>query len=61
MNETPKKTYKREVAAVLLLALGYTVWTGDHEMVSTLVWPVMTFAGAAFGLDAVVKQYSGRY
>lgn len=61
MTDTKPKTYKREVAAALLLALGYTVWTGDHKMVEILVWPVMTFAGAAFGLDAVVKQYSGRY
>ena len=61
METKSPKTYKREVAAFLLLGLGYTVWTGDHKMVEILVWPVMTFAGAAFGLDAVVKQYSGRY
>ena len=60
MESKAPKTFKREVAAALLLALGYTVWSGDHEMVNILVWPVMTFAGAAFGLDAVVKQYVGR-
>ena len=60
MGNKPKKTYKREVAAVLLAALGYTIWTGDHRMVEILVWPVVGFAGAAFGLDSVMKQYRGQ-
>lgn len=47
------KTYKREVACVLLLGLGYVVYTGNLEMVNAIVWPIMGFAAAAFGLDAV--------
>ncbi len=47
-----KKTYKREVAAVLLLGLAYVVYTGNVEMVNVLAWPILGFAAAAFGLDA---------
>jgi len=47
------KTYKREVATVMLLGLTYVVYTGDVEMVNALVWPILGFAAGAFGLDAV--------
>lgn len=55
-DDKPKKTWKREVAAVLLAGLGYIVYTGDTEMVNALVWPIMFFAAGAFGLDATAKQ-----
>lgn len=51
-----KKTYKREVAVVMLLGLGYLVFKENTEMVNALVWPIMGFAAGAFGLDAVTKQ-----
>jgi len=54
------KTYKREVSIGLLLGLGYVVWTGDVSMVEVLVWPVFTFAAAAFGLDSYAKQVQTR-
>lgn len=54
------KTYKREVAVGLLLGLSYVVWTGDIGMVEVLVWPVFTFAAAAFGLDSYAKQVQTR-
>ena len=47
-----KKTYKREVAVVLLAGLAYTVYTGNAEMVNVLVYPIVGFAAGAFGLDA---------
>lgn len=47
-----KKTYKREVAAVLLAGLGYLVFMDNVEMVNVLVWPFIGFAAGAFGLDA---------
>ena len=47
------KTYKREVACILLLGLAYVVYTGDSEMVNAIVWPIVGFAGVAFGFDAV--------
>jgi len=49
------KTYKREVACVLLLGLAYVVYTDNVEMVNAIVWPTITFAAGAFGF-AAVKQ-----
>ena len=48
-----KKTYKREVAVLLLAGLAYTVYTGNVEMVNALVWPILGFAAGAFGMDAL--------
>lgn len=45
------KTFKREVAVLLLVWLGYVVETKDAEIVNILVWPIFTFAAAAFGFD----------
>lgn len=54
MSKTePKKTFKREVAGVLLLGLAYLVYADNVEMVNALVWPVMGFAAGAFGMDAL--------
>ena len=47
------KTYKREVAVVLLLGLGYLVFMDKLEMVNAVVWPIIGFAAGAFGIDAV--------
>lgn len=55
-DNEPKKTWKREVAALLLAGLCYVVYTQDTEMVNVLVWPIMFFAAGAFGIDAAVKQ-----
>ena len=49
-----KKTYKREVAIALLLWLVYLVEVKDVTLVEVLVWPIFSFAAAAFGFD----QYS---
>lgn len=45
------KTYKRELAVVLLLWLMYVVETKDASTIEILVWPVFTFAALAFGMD----------
>jgi hypothetical protein len=58
MNETPKKTFKREVAVLMLLGLGGLVFLDRVDMVEIMVWPIVGFAAAAFGLDAVAKQWS---
>lgn len=57
------KTYKREVAGVLLLFLmGMFVWAvGDDtgramQIAEFLTLPIFTFAGGAFALDSVFKQ-----
>lgn len=61
------KTYKREVAVVMLLFLAALVVAGIY-MPDTIAWqaaqfftlPIFTFATAAFGIDAVFKQGLGR-
>lgn len=52
------KTYKREVAVGLLLWLAYVVEVKDAEIIQILVWPIFSFAGAAFGFDAYSKLQS---
>jgi hypothetical protein len=54
---TRHKTYKREVAFLMLLGLGGLVAFGDKDMVEILVWPIVGFAASAFGLDAVASQW----
>ena len=54
------KTYKREIACVLIAGLGGVVYVGDIEMVKVLVWPIIGFAAAAFGLDAVGSQWKAK-
>lgn len=49
-----KKTFKRELAIILLVWLIYIVETKDASIIEILVWPVFTFVTAAFGID----QYS---
>ena len=53
-----KKTFKRELAVVLLIWLVYVVETKDVEIVEVLVWPVFSFAAASFGFDAYGKLQS---
>ena len=55
-SKTTNKSYKREVAVLLLVGLGWVVFTGNITMVEVLVWPVFAFATAAFGLDSYAKQ-----
>ena len=51
--ENNKKTYKREVAVVLIAILSWVIYAGNVEMVNVLVWPILMFAGGAFGIDAI--------
>ncbi|CTQ53529.1 hypothetical protein LP7551_02053 [Roseibium album] len=58
------KTYKRETAWALLAGLAalcvYGLWKGDQtalEWAKLFTVPAITFALAAFGLDAAVKQW----
>jgi hypothetical protein len=52
------KTFKRELAVVLLLWLMYVVETKDASTIEILVWPVFTFAALAFGMDWFGKSGS---
>lgn len=49
------KTYKRELAVALLLWLVYVVEVKEPTIVEILVWPVFSFAAAAFGFDQYAK------
>jgi len=58
------KTYKREVALVMLVCLaglfGWGVYSPQAMQVAEfLTFPIFTFAGGAFAIDAAVKQ--GKY
>ena len=45
------KTYKRELAVVMLLWLAYVVEVKEPSLVEILVWPIFTFTALSFGLD----------
>lgn len=59
-----RKTYKREVALLLLVFwAGMTVWGVSEERAMQaaefMALFVFTFAGGAWGLDALAKQLGG--
>lgn len=56
-SEVAKKTFKREVATVLLAFLCFIIFGGDIEMVKVIIYPFMAFAALAFGLDWGSKQW----
>lgn len=49
------KTYKRELAVLLLVWLIYIVEVKDVDIIEIVVWPVFSFAAAAFGFDQYAK------
>ena len=53
---TRKKTYKREVAFLLLLWLFYLSIWGSVEVLTVLVWPVFVYVLGAYGLDETSKN-----
>lgn len=53
------KTFKRELAVALLLWLIYVTEVKDATLVEILVWPIFSFAAAAFGFDAYGKLQQG--
>jgi hypothetical protein len=48
---TKSKTYKREIAALLLVWLIYLVETKPVEVIEVVVFPIFTFSALAFGLQ----------
>ena len=59
--QTPKKkTWQREVSAVLLCFLMYLAWAGSTEELEILVWPFTLFSFAAYGFkQPTVESYMG--
>ena len=60
MTEKAPKTYKREIAVVMLLALCGVIYLAAKadpvETLKIIVWPVMTFAAAAMGMQWASTQ-----
>lgn len=50
------KTYKREVAFIMLVALLYFGYTGSIEVLEILTGPFCLFIGWAYGLDWTGKN-----
>lgn len=50
-NLTRSKSYKRELAIVLLIWFAYLVETKSENLIEILVYPVFTYSAIAFGLQ----------
>lgn len=51
-----QKTYKREIAVVLLIYIMVTGYIGDFRVLEVVTWPFLVYVMAAFGFDAYTKQ-----
>jgi len=56
VKPTKTKTYKRELAVVLLIFWGYCVLTLDFNTVGAITPWVFLYVLGAFGIDAYSKQ-----
>ncbi len=56
----PAKTFKREMAACLTLFLCLITWKAAAadpiETLKVIIWPIMLFVGAAFGMQWASRQ-----
>jgi hypothetical protein len=44
------KTWSRESAGLLLLILVWSIYQGDVALVTTIIWPILSYAAVAYGL-----------
>lgn len=51
-----KKSYKRELAIVLLLWLVYLTETKDADIIEIFAWPILAGVFGVFGLDFWVNR-----
>lgn len=51
-----EKTYKRELAVILLSFWGYLVLNVDHETIAVVTPWIFLYTLGAFGIDAYSKQ-----
>lgn len=49
------KTFKREFAVTLVAMLLYQIWENNVSMVEVIIWPIMTFAAGAAGMQIYEK------
>jgi len=50
------KTWKREIAFVILIYLGWLGATDRVEALKVVVWPAMFYVGASYGMSWATKQ-----
>lgn len=55
-----KKSYKRELAIVLLLWLVYLTETKDANIIEIFAWPILAGVFGVFGLDFWVSRMQPR-
>lgn len=55
-----QKTFKREIATCLAVFLCFIAWKAAAaepvETLKVIIWPIMLFVGAAFGMQWASKQ-----
>ncbi|WP_299844087.1 hypothetical protein [uncultured Roseovarius sp.] len=55
-----QKTFKREIAAGMAFFLCFIAWKASDaapvETLKVIIWPIMLFVGAAFGMQWASKQ-----
>lgn len=60
IEKLKNKTGKREYAALLMITLGWLVYTGNAEMMNIVVWPFLSFVATSVGLHIYDKTTSNR-
>ena len=59
-TEMEHKTFKREIAICLAIFLCFIAWKAAMaepvETLKVIIWPIMLFVGAAFGMQWASKQ-----
>lgn len=59
MNKTleraKNKTFKREYAFLLMIVLIYSIFKDNVDMVTIIIWPILTFVAGAAGLHLFFK------
>ena len=50
------KTWKREIAMVLLGFIFYLGFIGDIAVLEVVIWPFMLYVGGAYGMEWASKQ-----
>jgi len=55
LEKVKNKTFKREYAFLLIFMLSYSIYRNNIEMVTVIIWPVLTFVSAVSGLHLFFK------
>lgn len=55
LERAKDKTFKREYAFLLIAILLYSIYMNNVEMVTVIIWPILTYVSAAAGLHLFFK------